>query len=93
VILGIFLIGLQQVVIDVVHAHLGPSAVESERLQFLHPQRARRILRQRLIDTYRDLLARCHFTRHQMRADQLVCGLERHNPSPHGRRTLGRSNM
>ena len=81
-ILGVFLIGLQQVVIDVLHAHLGASPIESQRLEFLHHQRPGRILRQRLIDVYSDLFARRHLPRHQVRADQLAGDVERHASLP-----------
>ena len=65
-ILGVLLVGLQQVVVDVLHAHLGAGPIEPERLQFLHHQRARRVLGQRLVDAYRDLLPRRHLAGFQV---------------------------
>ena len=59
-ILGVLLVGLQQVVVDVLHADLGARPIQSERFQLLHHQRARRVLGQRLVDANRDLLPRRH---------------------------------
>ena len=78
VIFGVLLVGLQQVVVDVLHADLGARVIESERLELLHHQRAGRVLGQRLVDTDRDLFARCHLAGFQVRFDQLVSDIERH---------------
>jgi hypothetical protein len=69
VILGVFLVGLQQVVIDVLHADLGAGVIEPQRFQLLHHQGARRILSQRLIDSDRNFLTRCHLAGFQVRFD------------------------
>ena len=63
---------LQQVVIDVLCRQLGLHAVELHGLELQHHQRSGRVLRQRLIDSKRDLLARDHVAVDQMGGDQLV---------------------
>jgi len=50
VVLRVLLIGLQQVVIDVLHGQFRADAVEAERLELEHDQGARRILGESLVD-------------------------------------------
>ncbi len=76
-VLGVLLVGLQQVVVDVLHAHLGAGAIEPERLQLLHHQRARRVLGQRLVDVESDFFARRHLAGFQVGLDQLASDVER----------------
>jgi hypothetical protein len=76
VIFGVLFVGLQQVVVDVLDAHLGAGAVESERFEFLHHQRAGCVLGQGLIDMDGDLFAGGHLTGLQVRVDQLLRDIE-----------------
>jgi hypothetical protein len=50
VVLRVLLIGLQQVVIDVLHGQVRADSVEAERLELEHDQGARRILCECLVD-------------------------------------------
>ena len=50
VVFGVLLIGLQQVVVDVLHADLGLDLVEFQRLQLLHHQRSGGVLGEGLVD-------------------------------------------
>ncbi len=72
VVFGVLLVGLQQVVIDILDACLGPGPVQPERLEFLHHQRAGGVLGQRLVDAQRDLLAGSHLAGFQMCCDELT---------------------
>lgn len=55
-------VGLQQIVIHVLHRHLRAGAVQAERLQFQHHHGAGRILSELLVDPHPDLTARSHLT-------------------------------
>lgn len=66
VIFGVLLVGLQQIVVDVLHADPGARGVQLERLELLHHQRARGVLGQRLVDAQRDLLAGRRLSGYQM---------------------------
>ena len=58
VVFGVLLVGLQQVVVDVLHADLGMHLVEFQRLQLLHHQRSGGVLGQGLVDAEGNLLTR-----------------------------------
>jgi len=57
-IVGVAIVALHKVVVDVLHRHFGLDSIELERLQLQHDERSRRVLRERLIDLDRHLMAR-----------------------------------
>lgn len=72
------LVGLQEIVIHVLHRDLGTHPVQAERLQFQHDHGSGGVLGQRLIDAQPDLRARPHLPLNQMWPDQLL-----RNVAPH----------
>jgi hypothetical protein len=76
------LVGLQQVVIDVLDRSLGPDPVQAERLQFEHHHRPGGVLGQRLVDPQPDLRPGRHLAVGQVRADQLLRDVLTHERSP-----------
>src|SRR5690606_24731604 len=72
VVVRVLVVGLQQVVVDVLDGALGPSAVELQRLQLQHHHGAGGVLGQRLVDPQRDLLPRRHLAVHEVGLDQLL---------------------
>ena len=56
VVLGVLLVGLEQVVVDVLHRELRVGALQAQGLELLHHQRAGGVLGKRLVDPQRHLL-------------------------------------
>lgn len=77
-VLGVLLVGLQQIVVDVLRAQLGLDAIEVERLEFLHHQGSGGVLGERLVDPDRDLLARFHPAVEEVCTDDLAGDSVRH---------------
>jgi hypothetical protein len=77
VVVHVFVIGLQQVVIDVLHGDLGPGFSQAEGFQFKHDQGARGVLLENLIDLQADLDAGLHLARDEMFADELLADVLR----------------
>jgi hypothetical protein len=72
VVVRVLVIRLNQIVVDILHRHLGLDAVEIHRLQLEHDQRTRGVLRQRLIDPDPDLAPGRHLARDEVGLDELV---------------------
>jgi hypothetical protein len=82
-ILRILAVGLQKVVVDVLHRHLSVCPVESDCLQFKHDQGSGRILRECLVNTEPDLGPGNHPARNQMGGDELLSDVVRHGKLPY----------
>ena len=72
VVLGVLAVGLEQVVVDVLHRNLGARPVQAHRLELQHHHRAGGVLGEGLVDVQPDLLARGPLAGHQVGLDQLL---------------------
>ena len=70
-VLRILLVGLEQVVVDVLGAEFGVDTFQPKGFKLLHHQGAGRVLGQRLIYPQRNLLAGTHHPIDEVRSDQL----------------------
>ena len=79
VVLRVLLIRLEEVVVDVLDGQLCAHAVQSQCFEFEHHHRARGVLGECLIDGQTDLVARLRRPFHQMRADEFLSDVLRHD--------------
>ncbi|MNZ68343.1 hypothetical protein D3C78_866080 [compost metagenome] len=84
VVVGVLEVGLQQVVVDVLHRDLGPGALEAHRLEFEHHHGAGGVLGEGLVDFQGDRFTLAHRSFEQVRGDQFLGDVLRHGTSPGG---------
>ena len=72
VVVGVAVVGLQQVVVDVLGRELGADVIQTHRLELEHDHRAGRVLRERLVDPDPDLLTGDRLALDQVAGDQLL---------------------
>ena len=75
-VVGILVIGLDDIVVDILDADLGLHPIQVHGFELQHHQCASGVLRQRLVDADPDFLTRLHVTVHQVRLDQLLRNIE-----------------
>ena len=72
VVVRVAVVGLEQVVVDVLRGQLGADVVEPHRLELEHDHRPGRVLRERLVDPDPDLPPGDSLTLDEMAGDQLL---------------------
>ena len=72
VVVRVAVVGLEQVVVDVLGRELGADVVETHRLELEHHHRPGRVLGERLVDAEADLGAGDHLALDQVTGDQLL---------------------
>ena len=77
-VVGILVVGLQEVVVDVLRRQLGLDPLDPHRLQFQHHQRAQHILQKGLIDLQCDFSTGPHVAVEKVGLDQLLRDIEGH---------------
>lgn len=83
-VLRVLLIGLEQVVIDVLHRGVRADPVQPQGFELESDKSSRCILCQRLIDTDPDLVSRRHRPGFQMGTDELLGDIFSHRQPPCG---------
>ena len=82
VVLRVLLIGLEQVVVDVLHRQIRADPVEAERFELEHDQGACRILGESLVDPDPEFASGSELPGLQMRSDELLSNVLSHCPPP-----------
>ena len=82
-VLRILAVGLQQVVVDVLHGNLRARAIQSQRLQLQHDQGPGRVLGEGLVDVQADFGPRHHLPGDQVRCDEFLCDVVSHGELPY----------
>jgi hypothetical protein len=76
--LGVQVVGFEEVVVDVLRDDADLHAVDPHRFQLQHHERSENILEQGLVDAQRDLVAGDHAPGNEPGADQILGDVERH---------------
>lgn len=76
VIVRVFVVRLQEIVIDVLHGTFRSHALDAHGFEFEHHERTGGVLRQGLVDADADLAAGLHFAFDEMRLNQFLCDVE-----------------
>lgn len=72
-VVGILKARLQRIMVYVCHGALRADALDAHALKFEIRHRARRVLRERLVDFQGDFLSGLHFARNEMFCDDFLC--------------------
>ena len=75
-VLRVSAVGLQRVVVDVMHGHFRSCAIESLRLQLEHDKRSGRVLGQGLVNAQADFGPRYHLPHNQVGCDEFLGDVE-----------------
>ena len=78
VVVGVAVVGLEEVVVDVLRRQLGPDPIEVHGLELEHDRGARGVLGQGLVDANADLLPRRHLAFDEVVFDQLLSDVPAH---------------
>jgi hypothetical protein len=82
VVLRVLTVGLQQVVVDVLHGYFGARTIKSQRLQLKHDESSRCILGEGLIDAQTNLGPRRHLPTEQVRGNKFLSNVICHREPP-----------